>query len=64
MSKNKGKQKGYILAIVLIFSFVLSMTITTTFSICYYYQKKSAQQIEELRTTVYVEEIKEEQEAN
>ncbi|MBQ2804264.1 MAG: hypothetical protein IJD18_02060 [Clostridia bacterium] len=51
MKKQKqGKQKGYVLAIVMMVMFVISLTMLTTFSIVYRYQnmaKDSAEQTQQ-----------------
>ena len=49
---NKTK-KGYVLAIVLILSFVMSLTVVSTFSIVYRYMKLTEKGMENLRDELY-----------
>ncbi len=57
MKKQKqGKQKGYVLAIVMMVMFVISLTMLTTFSIVYRYQrmaKDSAEQTQQIIEGTY-----------
>ena len=53
---NKA-QKGYVLAIVLILTFVMSLSIVSTFSIVYRYMKLTERGIEDLRDDLYVPAI-------
>ena len=46
---NKTK-KGYVLAIVMILTFVMSLTIVSTFSVVYRYMKLTERGIEEMGT--------------
>ena len=46
-------QKGYVLAIVLILSFVMSLSIVSTFSVVYRYTKLTERGLEDLRDEVY-----------
>lgn len=48
----KYKKKGYVLAVVMIFAFVLALTMTTIFAVCYRYQYVARKKIEELREEV------------
>ena len=54
--RNKAK-KGYVLGVVLILSFVMSLTILSTFSIVYRYMKLTERGIEDLRDTLYLPAI-------
>ena len=49
---NKTKN-GYVLAIVLILSFVMSLTVVSTFSIVYRYMKLTEKGMENLRDELY-----------
>ncbi len=60
---NKS-QKGYVLAIVLILTFVMSLSIVSTFSIVYRYMKLTERGIEDLRDDLYVPAITSEVETN
>ena len=60
---NKA-QKGYVLAIVLILTFVMSLSIVSTFSIFYRYMKLTERGIEDLRDDLYVPAITSEVETN
>ena len=60
---NKA-QKGYVLAIVLILTFVMSLSIVSTFSIVYRYMKLTERGIEDLRDDIYVPAITSEVETN
>lgn len=53
---NKTK-KGYVLAIVMILTFVMSLTIVSTFSVVYRYMKLTERGIEDLRDDLYVPAI-------
>lgn len=57
-------QKGYVLAIVMILTFVMSLTIVSTFSVVYRYMKLTERGIENLREDLYVPAISTEVEAN
>ena len=60
---NKTK-KGYVLAIVMILTFVMSLTIVSTFSVVYRYMKLTERGIEDLREDLYVPAISTEVETN
>ncbi|MBQ9748957.1 MAG: hypothetical protein IJV87_00065 [Clostridia bacterium] len=60
---NKA-QKGYVLAIVMILTFVMSLTIVSTFSVVYRYMKLTERGIENLREDLYVPAISTEVEPN
>ena len=60
---NKTK-KGYVLAIVMILTFVMSLTIVSTFSVVYRYMKLTERGIEALRDDLYVPAISTEVETN
>lgn len=60
---NKTK-KGYVLAIVMILTFVMSLTIVSTFSVVYRYMKLTERGIEDLRDDLYVPAISTEVETN
>ncbi len=60
---NKAK-KGYVLAIVLILSFVMSLTVVSTFSIVYRYMKLTERGMESLRDELYRPAITAEVETN
>ncbi len=60
---NKS-QKGYVLAIVMILTFVMSLTIVSTFSVVYRYMKLTERGIEDLREDLYVPAISTEVETN
>ena len=49
---NKAK-KGYVLAIVLILTLVMSISILSTFSVVYRYMKLTERGIEDLRDGLY-----------
>ena len=49
---NKSK-KGYVLAIVLILTFVMSLSIVSTFSIVYRYMKLTERGIDDLQDELY-----------
>lgn len=49
----KNKKKGYVLAVVMLFSLLLAMVLVTTFAICYRYQRLAQRSLEELRQEVY-----------
>ncbi len=49
---NKSK-KGYVLAIVLILTFVMSFSIVSTFSIVYRYMKLTERGIDDLQDELY-----------
>lgn len=51
---HKNKKDGYVLAMVLILTLLMSVTILTTFTIVYRYVKLSKLHIEDLRSEVYV----------
>ena len=53
---NKAK-KGYVLAIVMILTFVMSLTIVSTFSVVYRYMKLTERGIEDLRDDLYIPAI-------
>ncbi len=57
-------QKGYVLAIVMILTFVMSLTIVSTFSVVYRYMKLTERGIENLREDLYVPAISTEVETN
>lgn len=50
---HKNKKDGYVLAMVLILTLLMSVTILTTFTIVYRYVKLSKLHIEDLRSDVY-----------
>ncbi len=50
---HKKKKEGYVLAMVLILTLLMSVTILTTFTIVYRYVKLSKLHIEDLRSDVY-----------
>ena len=60
---NKS-QKGYVLAIVMILTFVMSLTIVSTFSVVYRYMKLTERGIEDLRDELYVPAISSEVDTN
>lgn len=49
----KKKEKGYVLAVVMLFSLLLAMVLVTTFAICYRYQRAAKRNLEELRQEVF-----------
>ncbi len=51
---HKKKKDGYVLAMVLILTLLMSITILTTFTIVYRYVRLSEKRIEDLRSEVYV----------
>jgi Tfp pilus assembly protein PilX len=51
---HKKKKEGYVLAMVLILTLLMSVTILTTFTIVYRYVRFSKLHIEDLRDEVYV----------
>ena len=50
---HKKKKDGYVLAMVLILTLLMSVTILTTFTIVYRYVRLSKIHIEDLRSDVY-----------
>lgn len=58
--QNKA-QKGYVLAIVLVLTFVMSLTIVSSFSVVYRYMKLTERGIEDLRDELYVPAISSEE---
>lgn len=54
MLLSKKKQKGYVLAIVLVLSLLMSLTIISTFTIVFRYMKLTERTIDDLRTDVYM----------
>jgi len=50
---HKKKKEGYVLAMVLILTLLMSVTILTTFTIVYRYVRLSKIHIEDLRSDVY-----------
>lgn len=50
---HKNKKEGYVLAMVLILTLLMSVTILTTFTIVYRYVRLSKIHIEDLRSDVY-----------
>ena len=50
---NKS-QKGYVLAVVLILSLVMSITILSTFSVVYRYMKLTERGMEDMRDKCYL----------
>jgi hypothetical protein len=50
---HKNKKDGYVLAMVLILTLLMSVTILTTFTIVYRYVRLSKIHIEDLRNDVY-----------
>ena len=50
---HKKKKDGYVLAMVLILTLLMSITILTTFTIVYRYVRLSKIHIEDLRSDVY-----------
>jgi len=50
---HKNKKDGYVLAMVLILTLLMSVTILTTFTIVYRYVRLSKIHIEDLRSDVY-----------
>lgn len=57
-------QKGYVLAVVLILTFVMSLSIVSSFSVVYRYMKLTERGIEDLRDDLYVPAITSEVETN
>lgn len=53
----KKTKKGYILAIVLILTFLMSLSIVSAFSVTYRYMKMTERGIEDLRDKLYVPEV-------
>ena len=51
---NRKAQKGYVLAIVLILTLVMSISILSTFSVVYRYMKLTERGIEDLHNEVYL----------
>ena len=60
---NKTK-KGYVLAIVMILTFVMSLTIVSTFSVVYRYMKLTERGIDDLREEVYLPAVTTEVDTN
>ncbi len=60
---NKTK-KGYVLAIVLILTLVMSLSILTTFSVVYRYMKLTERGIEDLRDELYLPAVTSEVESD
>ena len=60
--QNKA-QKGYVLAIVLVLTFVMSLTIVSSFSVVYRYMKLTERGIENLRDELYIPAISSEEES-
>ena len=58
--QNKA-QKGYVLAIVLVLTFVMSLTIVSSFSVVYRYMKLTERGIEDLRDELYIPAISSEE---
>lgn len=58
--QNKA-QKGYVLAIVLVLTFVMSLTIVSSFSVVYRYMKLTERGIENLRDELYIPAISSEE---
>ncbi len=54
------KQKGYVLAIVMLLSLLMSITIVSTFSIVYRYTNMTERTIDDLREDVYLASVTEE----
>ncbi len=50
----KNKKKGYVLAVVMLFSLLLATVLVTTFAVCYRYQRLAKRNLEELRQEVFV----------
>ena len=55
-----NKQKGYVLAVVMLLSLLMSITIVSTFTIVYRYVKMTERTIEDLREDVYLASLTEE----
>lgn len=55
-----NKQKGYVLAVVMLLSLLMSITIVSTFTIVYRYAKMTERTIEDLREDVYLASLTEE----
>lgn len=53
---DKSK-KGYVLAVVMILTLVMSISILSTFSVVYRYMKLTERGIEELRDSLYLPAI-------
>ena len=60
---NKTK-KGYVLAVVMILTFVMSLTMVSTFSVVYRYMKLTERGIENLRDDLYVPAVSTEVDTN
>lgn len=60
--QNKA-QKGYVLAIVLVLTFVMSLTVVSSFSVVYRYMKLTERGIENLRDELYIPAISSEEES-
>lgn len=56
---NKKKQKGYVLAIVILLTFFLTVTVASTFTIVMRYMMYAKRNLNELQTTTYYEVIEE-----
>ena len=53
------KQKGYVLAIVILLTFFLTVTVASTFTIVMRYMMYAKRNLNELQTTTYYEVIEE-----
>ena len=60
---NKTK-KGYVLAVVIILTVVMSLTMVSTFSVVYRYMKLTERGIENLRDDLYVPAVSTEVDTN
>ena len=58
MNKNT-KQKGYVLAIVILLTFFLTVTVASTFTIVMRYMMYAKRNLNKLQTTTYYEVIEE-----
>lgn len=47
------KKNGYVLAVVMLFAFLLAAVTVTTYTICYRYHLSSKRRMEQLRQDVY-----------
>lgn len=57
-------QKGYVLAVVLVLTFAMSLSILATFSVVFRYMKLTENGIEDLRDELYVPAITSEVESD
>ncbi len=60
---NKTKQRGYVLMLVLLLTFLMAAAVTATFVVVHRYEQLAKRALERLRTDVLAEETEVSQEA-